>query len=57
MSFIPPLTGQLFHQNKNLPEALKHYELPVQYDAPPSRFLEAVTSVKKDMETAAKESP
>jgi hypothetical protein len=57
MSFIPPLPGQLFHQNKNLPEALKYYELPVQYDAPPSRFLETVTSVKKDMETEAKESP
>lgn len=49
--------GQLFHQNKNLPEALKYYELAVQYDAPPSRFLGAVASVKKDMETSAKNSP
>lgn len=49
--------GQLFHQNKNLPEALKYYELAVQYDEPPSRFLDAVASVKKDMETSAKDRP
>jgi molybdopterin-guanine dinucleotide biosynthesis protein A len=42
---------------KNLPEALKYYELAVQYDAPPSRFVDAVAAVKKDMETAAKNSP
>lgn len=49
--------GQLFHQKKNLPEALKYYELAVQYDTPPSRFMDAVGAVKKDMETAAKNGP
>ena len=49
--------GQLYHQNKNLSEALKYYELAVQYDEPPSRFLDAVASVKKDMETLAKDRP
>jgi hypothetical protein len=39
--------GQLFHQRGDLKEALKYYELAARYDAPPSRFIEVVDSVKK----------
>lgn len=47
--------GQYFHQQGNLSEASKYYELAVRYDTAPSRFQEAVTSVRRELDAKSKQ--